>query len=73
MGEAILPPKATFFDNPPLAERPTSSCNVVYSRVVSNDSLFYAPKLVQGSVELKALIDSGSMACTLSEVAEQVN
>lgn len=69
VGEAITPPKATVFDYPPLAESPTNSCNVVYQRVVTNDSLFYAPILVQGSVELKPL-DSGSMGCTLSEVAE---
>lgn len=70
MGEAVTPPKATIFDHPSQAERPTSNSNVVYQRVVGNASLFYAPILVQGSVELKALIDSGSMPCTLSEVAE---
>lgn len=58
MGEAVIPPDATIIDHLSQAERPTSSSNVVYQRVVSNDSLFYAPILVQGSVELKALIDS---------------
>lgn len=34
------------------------------------DSLFYTPVSVKNGPTLKALIDSGSMACTISEAAE---
>lgn len=34
------------------------------------DSLFYTDVLVNDSIPLRALLDSGSMACTISEVAE---
>lgn len=39
-------------------------------RITGNESLFYVPVTVQGSVELRGLIASGSMACTLTESAE---
>uniref|UniRef100_A0A3B1JBI6 Gypsy retrotransposon integrase-like protein 1 n=1 Tax=Astyanax mexicanus TaxID=7994 RepID=A0A3B1JBI6_ASTMX len=35
------------------------------------DSLFYTDVLVKGQVSLRALLDSGSMACTINEEAEQ--
>lgn len=40
-------------------------------RVQRIDSLFYTPATVWGNLELKAMVDSGSMACTLSEAAER--
>lgn len=40
-------------------------------RLTDSDSLFYSTVLVQGLVELNAMVDSGSMACTISAEAEQ--
>lgn len=54
-------------------EKNQGNTNVIYQRtqrITGNESLFYAPVTVQGSVELRGLIDSGSMACMLSESAE---
>lgn len=41
-----------------------------YQSVPKSDSLFYTPVAIEGGPTLKALIDSGSMACTLSGSAE---
>ncbi len=41
-------------------------------RVQRIDSLFYTPATVWGDLQLKAMVDSGSMACTMSEVAERL-
>lgn len=38
-------------------------------KLSSHDNLMYTTVLVQGSVELNAMVDSGSMACTLSSHA----
>lgn len=53
------------------------SCNdsevVVYQnvhRVGSNDSLFYTTMDMGGTVAMGGMLDSGSMACSLSETAE---
>lgn len=35
-------------------------------RVASNDNLFYTCVIVNDAMEVKAMVDSGSMACTLS-------
>lgn len=48
--------------------------NVVFQNtniVCSSDSLFYAPVMVADKVVLDGMHDSGSMACTMSESAEQ--
>lgn len=51
-----------------------TSDNVVLFQNVTQlaraDSLFYTDVLVNDSIPLRALLDSGSMACTISEVAE---
>lgn len=47
--------------------------NVVFQnihKVVSSDSLFYTPVMIGNTVTLKAMLDSGSMACTICETAE---
>ncbi len=50
-----------------------TSDNVVLFQNVAQlaraDSLFYTDALVNDAVPLRALLDSGSMACTISEVA----
>lgn len=52
------------------------SCNdseVVYQnihRVGSSDSLFYTPVVMGGTVKIGGMLDSGSMACSISEAAE---
>lgn len=49
-------------------------CTVIVQnihRVEAFGELFHAPVAVNGSVQLQGLLDSGSMACTISEVAEQ--
>ncbi|KAK0137580.1 Retrovirus-related Pol polyprotein from transposon 412 [Merluccius polli] len=38
-------------------------------RIAETDSLFYTPVLVKNGPTFKALLDSGSMACTISESA----
>lgn len=38
-------------------------------RVASNDNLFYTRVAVNDAMEVKAMVDSGSMACTLSSAA----
>ncbi|KAG1925166.1 interleukin-1 receptor accessory protein-like 1-A [Pimephales promelas] len=51
----------------------TALCHgLLYPRphVPMTDSLFYTPVSVENGPTLKALIDSGSMACTISETAE---
>ena len=40
-------------------------------KLAKSDSLFYTDVVVKNQVSLHALIDSGSMACTMSEEAEQ--
>lgn len=42
------------------------------TRLDSADSLFYTNAQVEDAVSLKALLDTGSMACTISEEAEQM-
>lgn len=44
----------------------------IYTKVNDEDDLFRAPALVEGKVELLALVDSGSVTCTLSESAERI-
>jgi len=44
----------------------------IYTKVNDEDDLFRAPALVEGKVELLALVDSGSVTCTLSESAELI-
>lgn len=39
-------------------------------RVGSYDKLFYTPVKINNSIEVEGMLDSGSMACTLSEKAE---
>ena len=52
------------------------SCNntqVVFQnthKVGGSDSLFYTPVSIGDTVTLNAMLDSGSMACTISETAE---
>lgn len=49
-------------------------CTVVIQnihRVEPFGELFQAPVTVNGSAELQGLLDSGSMACTINEAAEQ--
>lgn len=49
-------------------------CTVIIQnihRVEAFGELFHAPVTINGSVQLKGLLDSGSMACTISEVEEQ--
>lgn len=52
------------------------SCNdsvVVYQnihRVGNSDSLFYTPVAMGGAVKMGGMLDSGSMACSISEKAE---
>ena len=54
----------------------TTSCNnvrVVYQnihKVVGSDSLFYTPVKFGNAVTLNAMMDSGSMACTINEDAK---
>ncbi|XP_048119952.1 uncharacterized protein LOC125307862 [Alosa alosa] len=43
-----------------------------YERINDEDDLFYTPVMIEGNVELLALVDSGSVTCTLSEAAEQI-
>lgn len=43
-----------------------------YERIDDEDDLFYAPAMIGGKIELLALVDSGSVTCTLSEAAEQI-
>jgi hypothetical protein len=50
---------------------PEKSCRRVAElqntqRLSPYDDLFYAKVLIGGEVEVRAMIDSGSMACTLS-------
>lgn len=48
-----------------------SSVKVIYQnieRVASNDNLFYTCFAVNDVMEVEAMVDSGSMACTLSSV-----
>lgn len=40
------------------------------TKLAHADSLFYTDVLVNDAVPVRALIDSGSMACTISELAE---
>lgn len=40
-------------------------------RVEAFGELFHTSVTINGSVQLQGLLDSGSMACTISEVAEQ--
>lgn len=54
------------------------SCNdsevVVYQnihRVGSSDSLFYTPVVMGETVKMGGMLDSGSMACSISETAER--
>ncbi|KAI3368288.1 hypothetical protein L3Q82_008000 [Scortum barcoo] len=52
----------------------TDDCTVIVQnihRIEAFGELFHAPVIVNGSVQLQGLLDSGSMACTISEVAEQ--
>lgn len=42
------------------------------NRLDKADSLFYTDAEVEGEVSLKALLDTGSMTCTISEKAEQM-
>lgn len=42
------------------------------TRLNTSDSLFYTNALVDDKVSLQGLLDTGSMACTISEEAEQV-
>ncbi len=44
----------------------------IYTKVNDEDDLFRAPALVEGKVELLALVDSGSVTCTLSESVERI-
>lgn len=39
-------------------------------RVGSSDSLFYTPAVLGGTVAIGGMLDSGSMACSISETAE---
>lgn len=66
MGEHVTPPQNTT----DIRTGNTMKTEVIYPKIESNDSLFYVPVMVQEIVELQALIDSGSMTCTLSESAE---
>lgn len=57
-----------------IAVRQNSPCDTpkaAYQRINDEDDLFYAPVLVEGKVQLLALVDSGSVTCTLSESAER--
>lgn len=50
----------------------TDSKNVIFQNtqvVNGSDSLFYTPVIVSKTVTLNAMLDSGSMACTISEDA----
>lgn len=50
----------------------SQSANIVYQNthtVGGSDSLFYVPVKVGGSMTLGGMLDSGSMACTVSETA----
>ncbi|KAK0130982.1 Retrovirus-related Pol polyprotein from transposon 412 [Merluccius polli] len=50
----------------------TSSKKLIFQgsqRIAETDSLFYTPVLVKNGPTFKALLDSGSMACTISESA----
>lgn len=50
---------------------PCEAPKASYQRINDEDDLFYAPVLVEGKVKLLALVDSGSVTCTLSEAAER--
>lgn len=57
----------------PRAAAPDSPMQVTgYQKIDDEDDLFYAPAIVEGKVELLALVDSGSTTCTLSESAERI-
>lgn len=43
-----------------------------YKKIDDEDDLFYATAVIEGKVELLALVDSGSTTCTLSEPAERI-
>lgn len=56
-----------------IAVQQKTPCEVpedTYQRVNDEDDLFYAQVLVEGKVKLLALVDSGSVTCTLSEAVE---
>ncbi len=44
----------------------------IYTKVNDEDDLFRAPALVEGKVELLALVDSGYVTCILSESVESI-
>lgn len=46
-------------------------CTVIVQNIHRIEA-FGAPVTVNGSVRLQGLLDSGSMACTISEMAEQI-
>ena len=41
------------------------------SRVRTSDSLFYTPVVINGSTTVRAMLDTGSMACTINEDVER--
>ena len=43
----------------------------ILKKLRSSDSLFYTPVKVENKVTLGAMLDSGSMACSLSAVARK--
>lgn len=50
-----------------------SDADVVFQnihRVGSSDSLFYTPVAMSGTLMMGGMLDSGSMACSINEVAE---
>lgn len=52
----------------------SDDCTVIIQnihRVEPFDKLFHAPVMISGSAQLQGLLDTGSMACTISEEAEQ--
>lgn len=56
------------------AKQSCCSENVVFQNtnvICRSDSLFYAPVIVADKVVLDGMLDSGSMACTMSESTEQ--
>ncbi len=58
-----------------IAVQQNTPCDIpkaTYQRINDEDDLFYAPVLVEGKVKLLALVDSGSVTCTLSESAERM-
>ena len=41
------------------------------SRLLTSDSLFYTPVVINESITVRAMLDTGSMACTISENIER--